>query len=675
MNTPHLTSLKIDFSQFMPGYTPAHGGGVFRVYVPKATLVELVVFEDYKSESGTFYTMKKDDGGMWNRFLSQDLKGKWYAYNLIYPDDILDDSFMDTDELIADPWSRFVTSTNHHLQYHKTRIPTENSFDWDGDTFVSPEDPRDLIIYETHIKDMVAHPSAETYVQGIYNDFREAKTGGIKHLKRLGVNAVEFLPLQKFPYFEPPFNQLTEEGVKNSWNHYARNYWGYMTSFFMAPETIYASDAELNEGAVIGYSEKAASELKNLVNALHEEDITVIMDVVYNHASHYDLNPLKYTAKDHYFRLDDKGNFKNDSWTGNDIDTSAEYSRKLIVESVKHWMKEYHIDGFRFDLAGLIDWETVDLIREEAEKINPNVVLIAEPWGGEYKPDGYSDHGWASWNDHLRNNFKGYDPLQDKGYMFGNLNPHTSRYAIENFIRGTLKHADQGLFNSSEHSVNYIESHDGYTLGDYIRIVLDPDKIVQKFSDKESLTSLNEAEEGLARFSALCLFVSQGITMIHAGQEWARSKVIAENEAGDPKTGQIDRDTYNKDNATNWLNFDEIELNKELFSYYKGLIEMRLATPALRKANPEEIDFKVYKDPLHVTFSIDGKSTSDKYDYFISLNANTAQSHEIILPDGYWEMIVNENEAGSKTIRTVEHSYILPPSSGVVLRKLRVNNA
>ena len=111
------------------------------------------------------------------------------------------------------------------------------------------------------------------------------------------------------------------------------------------------------------------------------------------------MNPLRFTAKDHYFRIDEKGNYINDSWTGNDINTANEYSRALIIESVKHWMTEYHIDGFRFDLAGIIDWETIDRIRTEAEKINPKVILIAEPWGGEYKPSGFSNHGWSSWND------------------------------------------------------------------------------------------------------------------------------------------------------------------------------------------------------------------------------------------------------------------------------------
>lgn len=141
-----------------------------------------------------------------------------------------------------------------------------------------------------------------------------------------------------------------------------------MTSFFFCPETIYASDGSLNHGSAVGRNINAINELKELVKRLHAEGISVIMDVVYNHASQYDLNPLKYTAKDEYFRLDDHGNYLNDSWTGNDINTRNPNARKLIVESVKYWMEEFHIDGFRFDLAGIIDWETVDQIKQEAKK-------------------------------------------------------------------------------------------------------------------------------------------------------------------------------------------------------------------------------------------------------------------------------------------------------------------
>lgn len=662
------------FTKFPLGYTILEDGIVFRLFSPKADSITLWLFNNYEHTHGESFSMKKDDQGIWNFFYEgTKIIGKWYAYQL--ESSASPKEFEYTRRYVADPWSRHVTSRNHYLGHPKTKIVQPEPFDWEGDDFVTPADPRDLIIYETHIKDMVAHPSAKTYVQGIYKDFKEAEVGGIQHLKNMGINAVEFLPLQKFAYFEPPYNKTIQGGLTNTWNPYSRNYWGYMTSFFFAPETIYASDGNLEPGGVIGRTEKAESELKELVKALHKEDITVIMDVVYNHASQYDLNPLKKTAKDHFFRVDEHGHYINDSWTGNDINSRSEFSRRLIVDSVKHWMTEYHIDGFRFDLAGILDWETVDMISEVAKKINPNVILIAEPWGGEYKPDGFSDHGWTSWNDRIRNGLKGYDPIHNKGFIFGEWSHGASRFALENFFRGTLKVGEHGLFNTSRHSLNYIESHDGYTLGDFIRVALQPKRLNQKFKNKQTITKLSKEELEVAKLGALALFVSQGVTMIHAGQEWARSKLIIDNTGLDPNAGKLDHDSYNKDNETNWLNFNEISLNKELFAYYQGLIELRKTSPALRKAKHDDIIFKVYNEALHFTFSIDGKNSADQYDYFISLNAHNHTSHEIILPKGRWEMVANEKKCDPKGIESVQKSYKVPAASGVVLRKLRLSKS
>lgn len=662
----------IDFNDHELGCTILDSGMIFRVFAPEADSVEIVFFEAYENSTGENHSLQKDDSGIWNFYQPNlDYLDKWYAYCLKKSSE--SPLFENSKRYIADPWSKDVTSRNHYLGFAKTRISKPEEFDWENDDFITPADPRDLIIYEAHIKDLVAHPSSKTYVQGVYNDFWQAEVGGIKHLKKLGVNAVEFLPLQKFAYFEPPFNKEIESGIINTWNPYSRNYWGYMTSFFLAPETIYASDGNLSPGEIIGRTSKASTELKTLVKELHKNELTVIMDVVYNHASQYDLNPLKYTAKNHYFRLDSMGKYLNDSWTGNDIKTDSTYSRKLIIESVKYWMKEYHIDGFRFDLAGIIDWDTIDEIKREAEKINPNVILIAEPWGGEYKPGGFSDHGWVSWNDKIRNGFKGYDPINDKGFILGSWSHGSTRFALENFIRGTLKPDEHGMFNTSEHTVNYIESHDGYTFADFIRIALNPTNKDKKFKKRNQVTKLFKQELAMAKLGALSLFVSQGVTMIHAGQEWARSKIVEDHSGYDPNVGRIDRDSYNKDNETNWLNFNEISLNKELYQFYTGLIDLRKQSPALRKASPEEIVFKVYKDPLHITFSIDGKKSGDRYNYFISLNGNPGESHDIVLPSGSWEVVVNAKKSGSSSIKSVQDVYNLPPSSGVVLRNLRVS--
>lgn len=645
----------------------------FKVYSPMAAQIDVHVFEKYHSEVEEIIPLIKYETGIWFGFIPKNLTGKLYAYKITPPPES-SNYFIETDHLIADPYSKHVVSKNHHFKYPKTKIVADDYFDWSVDNYQPPADPRDLVIYETHIKDMVGHPSSKTYVQGIYNDFREAEVGGLKHLKKLGVNAVEFLPLQNFGYFEPEYNKPTTDGIVNTWNPYSTNYWGYMTSFFMAPENIYASDASLEKEAIIGIENKSIYELKSLIKALHKEEIAVIMDVVYNHASNYDLNPLKYFAKNHYFRLKDNGDFLDDSWTGNDINTRAEYARKLIVDSVLYWIKEFNIDGFRFDLAGIIDDDTLAEIKEKAEAIKPNILLIAEPWGLEYKPTSFSNLGWSAWNDKFRNGFKGYHPTEDAGFLFGKWSKGQTRFGLENYIRGTLIGNDNGLFHSSLHSVNYLESHDGYTLGDFIKIALNPNLLGSNVEPANKL-KLNTRELKTAKLAAMVLFVSQGITMIHAGQEWARSKVIKDASGLDQNNGKFDRDSYNKDNETNWLNFDNLPYNKELFNYYKGLIELRLNSPGLRRAKPDEINFKVYKDPLHITFSILHDENDEPYEYFISLNGNSNNPNTIILPSGYWEVVADEKTASNKTKTSIKGEYTLQPLSGIILRRLRVLKA
>ena len=651
-----------------------HADGIhFAVRSPLADQVNLCIYREYDKNAIIRLAMQRSSEGVWqHQEMGFDWEDCWYTYSIQGP---TDSAFFEASKFeIADPYAHYVANTNHYLGFYKAIIKRPSPFDWGESTQVLFENPSDLIIYETHIKDLVAHPSAKTENQGAYLDFIEARKGGLHHLKQLGVNAVEFLPLQKFAYYEPPYEQRIESGLKNTWNPTSVNYWGYMTSFFHAPETLYASGAKTDPRAHVGLNLRAEQELKSLIKACHEEGIAVIMDVVYNHASQYDLNPLKYTYKGGYYRLDHQGNYLNDSWTGNDLDTTKEATRNLILSSVKHWLTEYKVDGFRFDLAGILDWSCIDELTQMARAIHPGVILIAEPWGGEYKPTGFSERNWPSWNDKLRNTFKGYDPIHQRGILFGDWPVGIHRYTVENLFRGTLLRDEQGLYHHSSHSVNYVESHDGYTLGDFIRTALKHDQQIHNQAPRDaSIQQTNEHvdEHGieqevirLQKLAGFMLFVSQGICMIHAGQEWARSKAIAPNSNQAPF---YDHDSYNKDSDVNYLNFDEKDRSLDVFNYYQRLIQLRKENNALRNSNAEAIVFKVYQDPLHITFSIDGHSVDSPYSYFISINCNRAESHEIILPEGKWEVLITDELVPDGEY--VEASYLVPYSSGVLLRQ------
>lgn len=643
----------------------------FRLLFPGAKAVECLIFKNYEHKSAEIYSMRSEDQEVWRLTIDKDLRGYWYQYKVEYEKNKKPDTPY-AELPFADPYSRHVTVKNHYRQEAKSFI-FHDSYDWEGDTFIPIKDPRDLIIYESHIKDLVVHPSSESAGKGIYKKWLDTdQNGGIPHLKKLGVNALELLPLHKFPPCEPPFGKKTKEGYHNSWNTYSRNYWGYMTSFFFAPESVYASDGSDVPEKISGGTTAAVTEFKDVVKELHRNKIAVIMDVVFNHTSLFDINPLCHHMPDIFLRRDEKGKLMNRSGTGNEINTEHPIVRKLICDSIAYWMEEFHIDGFRFDLAGLIDGKTWDLIRETAMEINPNVVLIAEPWGGRYVPYLFSNHNWSSWNDRFRNGIKGSDPVHDRGFIFSDWHNGADREQLENWFQGTIRELKGGLFKTSEHAVNYLESHDGYTLGDFIRIAARYEGENPEVEQRDKHVKLSDSELKIAKLGAFCLMVSPGIAMIHAGQEFARSKIIVdETGIDDPETGRMDYNSYNKDNQTNWIDFNDIDANQALYRYYRGLIQIRKSSPALRKTHFHKIEFDHYSDPLHVCFYVDGSESGDIFDYYIAINATKYHTMEFEVPGGNWEVLVNNGFASASPISFLSGGYQLDPKNSILLRKLR----
>jgi pullulanase/glycogen debranching enzyme len=643
----------------------------FRVFCPRSTQVELVIFQKPDDPVGTKIPMSRLQTGVWEYSTDKPLPGNWYGYKIAPPSDDL--PWESTDEIIADPYSKWVCTTNDYAQHPKSLIFNMPDFDWEGDRNIGTGDPRDLIIYEAHIQDLTQqlrerHPNKSHFELLSEEDNNTL----IQYLKSLNINAIEFLPLQKFSYHEPPFNQATSEGVRNTWNPYSVNYWGYMTSFFFMPESRFSELSELKGIVYYGLKPDGINALKNLVKTLHKNGISVIMDVVYNHASQYDLNPLKYLDRFYYFRHDADHKYTSHSGCGNDLRTEAPFARRMIIDSILYWMKEFHIDGFRLDLANLLDRDTLIKIREEARKVNPNVILIAEPWGGGYNPVGFSEIGWPSWNDQIRNGIKGSDPVYDSGLIFGSWQRETSRLSVENFIRGTLLNQPNGRYKRSMHSVNYLESHDGYTLGDFIRIVYNPELLDTKIPDKKLVLNLEGPELNSARLAAFILFISQGVTMIHAGQEFARSKWIsAQSGITDHEVHKLDHNSYNKDNDTNYIDWSDVTINEDLLDYYKGLIKLRSSSPALRKAIPESISFHNYDDPLHFSFTIRNHETSDIHEYFVSFNANPYREHTSELPEGFWEIMVTQTHASHLPISIVNGILKVGPLSGILARRVQ----
>ena len=639
------------------------GNTVFRLFAPNAFAVKLIIYTKHDDSSGIEYSMKRDVEGVWEYTLSGERYGIYYAYQVNgFKDKNLK---VDSSRLLADPYSRAVVTKNHYLHPAKSII-IDTNYDWEGDSWMKTP-IRDLVIYEMHVRDMTAHPSSGASQPGTYASLVESgKTGGIDYLLDLGVNAVELLPCQEFGNIEYPYKDRSAP-VYNDWNPYARNHWGYMTSYFFAPESYYASGGNVIPGEYCGIHGQQVKEFKAMVKAFHQKGIAVLMDVVYNHVSDFDLNPLKYIDKDYYFRLDKKGNFLAKSGCGNDLMTERPMARRLIIESVKYWMTEYHIDGFRFDLAYLLDKETCKEIIREALKINPNVYIIAEPWGDGYAPDYFSRLGWSAWNDKIRNGVKGQNPFDNPGFIFGKWERDNNPETIKRYVAGTLV-KDGGLFLKPDHAVNYLESHDDYTFGDFIRIGTGAVKEDDRITDLASHVRLTAQQMKINKLGALFLMVSQGAVMIAQGQEFARSKVIAKTDVPDPHQGQIDHNSYNKDNETNWINYEHREINRELYNYYRGLISLRKAHAALRRSDRKNIHFLTCNNEFGLGFWIDKKSSGDENDFLVLMNADPKKKVKFKIPAGAWSAVVNGEKAGIAILKSgISDSVEIEPTTGWVL--------
>ena len=642
---------------------------IWRLFAPRAKKVRLVLFDTHDQEQGKEHEMIRDVDGVWEFLLPETYFGKYYAYRVDGPQSPTE--MFDPTRLIADPYSKAVVTRNTYLHPGRTLIIDTSGYDWEGDTWME-YNWKDLVIYECHMRDLTAHPSsgASQELRGKYPGFiEEGITGGINHIQSLGVNAVEFLPLHDFGNIEVPYEDSVGT-VFNNWNPYERNHWGYMTSYFFAPEPYYATNGNLDAEGYCGVDGRAVKELKDVVKALHKEGIAVLMDVVYNHVSEYDQNSFKYTDKKYYFRLDENQNFKAPSGCGNDFKTERPMARKLIVESIKYWMTEYHIDGFRFDLATMFDWKTVEEIFAEAKATNPKVILIAEPWGGgKYSLDGFSKRGWAAWNDQFRNGIKGQNPKDGHGFIFGKWQGSNNIETIKRYVLGSIE-TQGGPFLKSAHSVNYLESHDDHTFGDFIRIGngdVDEDSII---TDLEAHVNLTPEQMKLNKLGALILFTSQGPVMIHEGQEFARSKVIAPTKVPDKDIEKIDHNSYNKDNETNWLNFHHAHLNADLMTYYQGLIELRKTHPAFRKSSAEDINFLKTETKFALGYHIDKSGSGDTDEFVVLLNGNPEKPANFQLPTGQWTVIVDGAKAHDSTPPIIQSGKIeVSPTSGLVLKK------
>ena len=605
----------------------------FRVWAPTASAVSVNLYRSGDAKVNDLITsvpMISDRNGTWVAESIGDLNGVYYTYLV---------SVNGCQAEACDPYARTTGVNGNRAMVIDLRATDPDGWSEDSDPHAGISFT-DAVIYELHVRDLSIDESSGIRNKGKYLGLIERGTTtpsgiptGLDHIKALGITHLHILPMYDYGTVDeyhldrPQFN------------------WGYDPVNFNVPEGSYSTDPF--NGAV------RVAEVKQMVKGLHDNGISVIMDVVYNHV--YDAGDFCFNriVPNYFSRANKSGKPSNGSCCGNDTASERSMVRKYIVDSVKYWADEYHIDGFRFDLVGLIDTVTINNIMAEVHKTHPNVLFYGEGWDMDTdltkrgvllttQSNAAAVPGFAFFSDTIR------DLL--KGSVFDNTTP--------GFISGhptSLKELWKCYMGipdwcpSPLQSINYVSCHDNNTLIDRIALST-PDA---SFSDRIRMNRLA---------AAFCI-TAQGIPFFQAGEEMLRSKPLADG---------YDHNSFRSSDAVNSLKWNLLERPEysSTLDYYKGLIAFRKAHPALRMTSAEAVLDAIGPiasgNPHCIAFSIRGGKTDS--DIFAIFNACT-EAVSVPLPKGEWRLCINDNSAGTAVLETLEGTAKAAPVSAMILVK------
>lgn len=557
------------------GATIVPGGVNFSIFSSHATSCTLVLF-DKGQEEPLVEIPFPDEFRIGNVFamivFDLDIENTEYGFRMDGPFDPVQGHRFDQTKVLMDPYAKAIggrdvwgITPDWDDQYHHRARLVFDDFDWEHDRPL--ETPiEDLVIYEMHVRSFTQHESSGVKHPGTFAGIREK----IDYFVELGVNCVELMPVYEFDEFENSRpNPVTGELLMN--------YWGYSTVGFFAPKAGYAATGQLG---------MQVDEFKTLVKELHKAGIEIILDVVFNHtAEGNEMGPtISFRGLDNktYYMLTPEGYYFNFSGTGNTLNCNHPIVRNMVLDCLRYWAAEYHIDGFRFDLAAILGraqngapLPNPPLLEALAhDPILAKCKLIAEAWdaGGLYQVGSFPAYGrWAEWNGKFRDGVRKFikgDPEASVGDMAQRLQGSPDLYA----------------FRGPTASVNFVTCHDGFTLYDMVSYngkhndangednrdgANDNNSWNCGWEGPSTDPAVNELRQRQMKNVATILMVSQGVPMILMGDEVARTKNGNNN-------------TYCHDNELNWFDWTLIEENADQFRFFKHIIAFRHAHPALR---------------------------------------------------------------------------------------------
>lgn len=600
----------------------------FKLWAPTALSVSLRIYDAQYGDSFQEFPMEKKDRGVYEWTQYGDLNQKAYVYTL---------TFEGYDETVVtnDPYSRATTANGlRSVIIDLEKAKPEN---W-GERMPAFSHPVDAIIYELSIRDFTSHQYANILHGGLYLGLTQEETKtdkgfstGLDYLTELGITHVQIMPFADFETVDERFP------TRLSYN------WGYDPANYNVPEGSYSTDPTNPDLRI--------RELRSLVQSLHNRGIRVIMDVVYNHVFHPARQSLGKTVPGYYFRYHEDGTLADGTGCGNETSSEQAMMRKYMVDSIMYWAKTFHLDGFRFDLMGMHDIETMNAIRHALDQIDPSILLLGEGWdmGDILKSEkkatqknAYQLDRIACFNDAIRDSLKGkeFEALTSRGFI--TEKSYEEEWLMQN-MQGAIDFPNhRGHYKEPGQVVQYIEVHDGFTLYDKLQISFSNDTPENRLLRHKLATT--------------CILLSQGIPFLHSGQEFLRTKYGVEN-------------SYATSLSINQVNWKRREDYADYVDYVKSLISLRKLIPSFRLRSYAEIkeQFHILKqDFLILAFVLKG----EKEDYVVILNG---LNHPIDLPveKGIYEILIQNYEGYLGNLQILENVEQIHVSSldCMVLRK------
>ncbi|HWR32208.1 MAG TPA: type I pullulanase, partial [Chitinophagaceae bacterium] len=610
---------------------------LFRIWAPSAVKAKLFIYNK-TIHPWHELEMKKGKDGTWIASLKKDIKGYRYHFSV----------------LIDNVWSKavpdpYVKATQINGLYGSVvDLKETNPRGWEKDKIPIFRNPTDAIIYELHVRDASIAANSGNKNKGKFLGLTEAGTKnseglstGLDHLKELGVTHVHLLPCYDF-------NSVVE--TKSDSSQYN---WGYDPLNYNVPEGSYSTNPY--DGVT------RIKEFKQLIKTFHENGLRVVMDVVYNHTALTETSNFNQLVPGYYYRHTKDGKFSNATACGNETASERPMMRKFMLESILYWVKEYHIDGFRFDLMGVHDIETMNLISRELHKIKPDILLYGEGWtaGASPLPDSLRAlkanasklDRIAVFSDDIRDGIKGsvFD-LADKGFASGKPGMEES---VKFGIVASCKHpqVDYRKVNYSKkpyaaepyQTITYAECHDNHCLYDKLAI-----------SAKDAT---EEEREEMQKLALSIVLTSQGIAFLHAGTEFLRSKGGVENSFESP-------------DSINAIDWSLKTKHKYYFEYVKSLIKMRKEHPAFRMMSAKQIASNIkFLEGIPagvIAYTINGTAVGDKWKkIFVAFNG-TGKDVSLQAQPGNYKCFIAGNMV-SETIGGYEGFWRLDAHSCSIL--------